>query len=118
MIQGVDAMRPFPTPTAPWMQLAPIRAGHYVQLDVYTDTRNIVHIWLPEGYGNDPHNCSIPDRTEDRRFHMEEESLVTTFNKPDGFDLRGEVSPIEDGVSLKLWFFLRPNRMSKSAFLW
>lgn len=92
-------MKPFKTPAA---FLAPIRASHMVQLDVYTDTRNFIHIWLPENYGKAPHDCCTFDRTEDRRFRMEGDTLVTTLTEDGRFDIRGEVAPIEDGVALAL----------------
>jgi len=92
-------VKPFRTP-ALW--LAPIRASHLIQLDVYTDTRNFVHIWLPEGYGKPPHSCTVLDRTEDRRFRMEGDRLVTCFSDAGNLALRGEVWPIEDGVGLSL----------------
>lgn len=92
-------MKPFKKP-ANW--LAPIRASHLIQLDTYTDTRNFIHIWLPEGYGTLQDGCCVLDRTEDRRFFMEGETLVTTLELPDRFFLRGEVAPIEDGVSMKI----------------
>tara|TARA_B100000809_G_scaffold237132_1_gene256677 strand:+ start:1632 stop:2372 length:741 start_codon:yes stop_codon:yes gene_type:complete len=92
-------MKPFKTPAA---FLAPIRASHLVQLDVYTDTRNFIHIWLPENYGKPPHDCCTFDRTEDRRFRMEGDTLVTTLIREGSFEIRGEVAPIEDGVGLTL----------------
>jgi hypothetical protein len=87
-------MKPFKTP-APW--LAPIRASHLIQLDYYTDTRNFIHIWLPEGYDR----CLMLDKTEDRRFFTEGDTLVTTFEIPGHLRLRGEVYPIENGVGMR-----------------
>jgi hypothetical protein len=106
-------MKPFKTP-ASW--LAPIRAAHLVQLDFYDGQRNFIHIWLPEGWfpqkGEDEFlrspatrlgsaMCCVLDRTEDRRFFEEEGTLVTTF-EDSRVRMRGEVSPIEDGVALSL----------------
>ncbi|HUT73582.1 MAG TPA: hypothetical protein VM221_01955 [Armatimonadota bacterium] len=88
-------MRPF---RPPLFGEAPIRASHLIQLDYYTDTRNFIHMWLPESYGG----SFLLARTEDRRFHTEGDTLVTTFEMPDRFRLRGEVYPIEDGVGLRL----------------
>jgi len=92
-------MKPFKTPAS---FLAPIRASHLIQLDVYTNTRNFIHIWLPEVYGKCPNECSVLDRTEDRRFHMEGDTLVTTLTRPGSFEFHGEVCPIEDGVGMRL----------------
>lgn len=92
-------MKPFPKP-ADW--LAPIRASYLIQLDSYTETRNFIHIWLPEGYGSLQDGCCVLDRTEDRRFHMEGDILVTTLEVAGRFRLRGEVGPIEDGVNLRI----------------
>jgi hypothetical protein len=92
-------MKPFNTP-APW--LAPIRASHLIELDFYTGERNLVHVWLPEDYGEDPFRTGVLDRTEDRRFKMEGDTLVSTFDAPGLLSLRATVDPLEDGIAMSL----------------
>ncbi|MCJ8329087.1 MAG: hypothetical protein HRT89_05965 [Lentisphaeria bacterium] len=92
-------MKPFKTAAN---FLAPIRAANLIQLDVYTDTRNFIHIWLPENYGKSPNDCCTFDRSEDRHFFMDGDTQVNTLTRPGIFEIRGEVIPIENGVDLKL----------------
>lgn len=63
----VIAMKPFPTNPAKF-PILPIHVAHAIQLDFYTDMRNVIDIWLPEGYGKPPHHCLILSYVEDRRF--------------------------------------------------
>lgn len=95
-------MKPFAVVPVGEAPAIPIRASQFIQLPVLTDTANLIHILLPAGYGQEPHLCRYFDRVEDRRFFLEGECLVTTFTKEGSFAIRGEVSPIEDGVMLSL----------------
>ena len=107
-------MKPFRTP-APW--LAAFRGSHLIQLDFYDGNRNLINIWLPELWKEDSgqkgstksHEASVKaalssvlDRTEDRRFYVEDGRLITTYEMKTRFKLRGEILPIENGVSMKL----------------
>ena len=95
-------MKPFPAPPVGRMPALPIRAAHFMQLAVLTDTLNHIHIACPEWYGKEPHICITFDRVEDRRFFMDGDTMVTAVTIPGSFTLRGEIVPIDDGVKLRL----------------
>jgi hypothetical protein len=95
-------MKPFHAPPVGTLSALPIRAAHFVQLAVLTDTTNHIHIALPECYGTPPHTSRTFDRVEDRRFFLDGDRLVSMYRKEGSFTIRGEVIPIENGVKLHL----------------
>jgi hypothetical protein len=99
-----NTMKPFKPQQIGTKQALPIRASQFIQLAVQTDiaNQNLIHMLLPAAYGQEPYVCRYFDRVEDRRFFLEGETLVTTFTKKESLAIRGEVSPIEDGVATRL----------------
>jgi hypothetical protein len=97
-------MKPFTPQQIGTKQALPIRASQFIQLAVQTDiaSTNLIHVLLPAVYGKEPHVCRYFDRVEDRRFFLEEETLITTFTKEGSLAIQGEVSPIKDGVAMSL----------------
>lgn len=81
-----------------------IRPANMVQFDWQAHTRNMIHLWLPEGVGN-PDGSLLFILSEEADFTFErlgEEHWAHTFEKPGSFGLRGECRAIADGVSMSL----------------
>jgi hypothetical protein len=98
----MNAMKPFRPQQIGTLQSLPIRASQFIQLAALTDTTNLIHMLLPAAYGQEPHRCLYCDRVEDRRFFQEGDALVTTLTKAGSFTIRGELHPVEDGMTMQL----------------
>ncbi|MAE59895.1 MAG: hypothetical protein CMJ49_00910 [Planctomycetaceae bacterium] len=81
-----------------------IRPANFVQFDWCAHTRNMVHLWLPEGVMTaDERPLFILSEEADFAFkRVGDEHWVHTFTKPDTLGLHAEYCAIPDGVSISL----------------
>ena len=82
----------------------PVRPANFLQFDWLAHTRNLIHLWLPEGVST-AGGCPLFILSEEVSFHFARPSAdewVLSFAKPGVIALRGACRNIEDGLALSL----------------